>query len=133
MGAGTRRAPDVDRPAQRLETVRQANEPRTARRIRAANAVVPNRQHQLAVSLGERDHDSRRLRVLRGVRKRLRGDVVRRDLGRLAQTLVERDIQLDRDRRAARNRPQNCAKASLREDCGMNAARELPQVDHGVG
>jgi hypothetical protein len=52
---------DANRAAERLDPVGEADEPRAARRIRSAYAVVSNRQQQSAVALLERDVDPRRV------------------------------------------------------------------------
>src|SRR5260370_29292097 len=77
-----RRAADLDRPAEGLRPVAEADQARAAGGIDAAHAVVANREVEAVVSLLEGDAHDRRVRLPRRVRERLRDDVIRRHLDR---------------------------------------------------
>src|SRR6266545_5408145 len=77
-------------------------------------------------------HD-RRTRVLRRIRERLRDDVVRRHLDGLRQPHLGLQGELDRDRRAARERLERRPEPALGEDRRMDPESHLTElVEHAV-
>ena len=60
--------------------------------------------------------------MLGRVRERFRDDVIRRDLDRLRQAVVDDVAELDRNRRTAGERPQGRGETSLGEDGRMDSA-----------
>jgi hypothetical protein len=66
--------------------------------------------------------------VLRHVRQRLRRDVVGRRLDRRVEAVV-RDVELDRQRQARRQRLERVREPPVGEDRRVEAARELAQLD----
>src|SRR5215211_4217047 len=71
--------------------------------------------------------------MLRRIRQGLRGDVVCGDLDRLREPRVRRDVELDRDRRAARERSQRRAETTPGKDRGVDPTRELLQLRDRIG
>ena len=71
--------------------------------------------------------DARGVGVLGHVRERLRDDVEDRHLDRAREPLVEVDFQLDRNRRALRERLERRFQAAVAEDRRVEATRKLAQ------
>ena len=67
------------------------------------------------------------------VGQRLSDDVVGADLDLVGQPLVGAYLQLDRDRRAAGERPEGAAEPALGQDRGVDAARDLAQLVQRAG
>src|SRR2546430_5237057 len=91
------RAADLQRSAQGLGPVAQADQAGSAGRIGAARAVVADRQMQATVSLLKGDAHYRSARVPGRVGERLGTDVVGRYLDRLRQPPHRRTLDLDPD------------------------------------
>ena len=60
---------DIDRPAERLDAILEADQPRSPARIGAATSVVADRKAENRVVEMEIDLDSRCVGVLRGIRQ----------------------------------------------------------------
>ena len=88
------RARDHERSSERFDTVGEADEARAGTYRRAAAAVVRHLGHHQPVRDGHADGDAVRVRVLRRVGERLRGDVVDGDAHRLGQ-IAGGDVQVD--------------------------------------
>src|SRR6266702_3889359 len=71
---------------------------------------------------------NRGTRVPGRVGERFGADVIRRHLDRLRQPSHRGNIELDRDRGPAGQRPQGRAQAALGQDRRVDAAGDLPQV-----
>ena len=65
--------------------------------------------------------------MFRRVGQGLQRDIIRRRLDRLRQARVRRDVELDGDRRAARERSQSRAETALGKDRRVDPARDLLQ------
>ena len=103
--------------------------PLPAARVRAADAVVAHLDHRAAV-LAPRPRRARSVapRVLGDVGQRLGDDEVGRGLDRARQPLAERAVELDRHRRAARQRLQRASSPRWESTAGMDAGREVAQL-----
>jgi hypothetical protein len=107
-----RRAVDVDRAADRFDSVDQSGEPRAARRHCATLSVVADDHLEPRVVLGGPDLDPRCLGVLGSVGQRLRGDVVGRHLDRLLEACgVKVEPPLDGHRRPASQQAEGRVQA----------------------
>jgi hypothetical protein len=62
---------DIDRPAERLDAILEADQPGSSARIGAATSVVADREAETRVVEMEIDLDVRRAGVLRGIRQGL--------------------------------------------------------------
>jgi hypothetical protein len=71
--------------------------------------------------------------VLDRIRERLGDHVVHRDLDGLGQPALDVDIELDRYRRTAAQRPERRDQAPLRQDRGVNAVGDLSQLFEDAG
>ena len=120
-------APHDDRAAQGLYAVAQPDETGAARRVRAADAVVPSRDVHDAISRGDVDVDARRLRVLGGVGDDLGDGVVGGDLDAVGDVIADIDVERDGYRRAARERPQGGTEPALGEDRRVDSSRDVAE------
>src|SRR5262249_44021900 len=125
-----RRALDADLPTERFDAILQADESGATAENRSADAVVADGQQQGPVARRERDVDARRLRR---VGEGLRHDVVRDDLDPLGNLCVDRRVELDGDRRAARERLQRRTETTAGEDRRVDPTRDLLQLRERVG
>ena len=119
------RASEHDAAAKGLDAVAQPDEPGTARRIGAADAVVAHGDAQ--VPRGSRDVDAhnRRLRVLCRVRQHLGDNLVGGHLDAIREATVGANVESDRDRRAMRDGLQGRCEPALGQDRRMDSARDL--------
>ena len=129
---GPASAVHAERAAQSLNPVSQARQARSTRRIGPADAIVTGRQHQAPIDRGNRNLNTRRPRMLYRISQRLRHNVVRRDLDRLATPRIRRDIKIDRHRAAAGKHPQSRAKTTLRKNRRVDPARKILQFGHRI-
>ena len=97
----TGRALDAERPVERLDAAAQPAQARSVR-IGAAAAVVEHGDDDRVAHADDPDVDARRAAVLGRVRERLGGDEVRRRLDRRGRPLGQLDVDVDRERAAAR-------------------------------
>src|SRR4029079_14776352 len=132
-GAAAGRALHGERAVERLDAVDEALEPRAPRGIGAADAIVDDFDDDRGAVVVLRHADLRkcRLGVLRDVRERLGGDVVRGGLDRRREALV-RDVDLDRNRGADHERLERRSETAVGEDVRVEAARQLPELLQGL-
>src|SRR5690348_10301626 len=130
--ASSRRALDVETTAERLDAIRETDEPGPRGRLRASDSVVAHDDRREPVRALDRNAGVCRLRVLRDVRDRLRDQVVDRRLDGVRQPVVRNTSELDRDRRALGERADCTLETSLGENGRVNPARELPQLSERV-
>ena len=99
-------------PAERLDSVPQPCKTRAASWVCPADAVVSDTDPEAAVAQFGGHVDARGLGVLRGVRQRLRDEVIGGNLDRSSHTSFESYIEHHRDRRTSRKRPQRRREAA---------------------
>ena len=124
------RAVDLQATVERLDAVAEAAQPGSVR-VGAAHAVVGDLDRHPAVRARDLDRDAGGVCVLGDVGERLAGDEVGRCLDGVGQPL-RTDGQLDRHRRAPRERGEGGSEPFLGEDRRVDAARERPQLVEGV-
>jgi hypothetical protein len=111
-----------------LHAVFQADQSGAAGGVGAARAFVADGNTKDLVSCLDGDMDDRGEGVLGRVRQRLGDDVVRGRFDVLRQPRLDRDVKLDGDGRTAGEHLEGRFETSPRQDCGMEAARELAEV-----
>jgi hypothetical protein len=90
--------------------------------VRAADAVVRDRDPQRRVALGDFDRNGLRTRVLHRIRQRFRDEVVDADLDRLGRALAEAELQVDGEGRPAGERTQRRLESRLGQDARVEPA-----------
>jgi hypothetical protein len=95
--AAARRVGNRDRPAERFDSVGEAEDAGAAPGVDAADAVVANLECQDPVVVRGDQLDDVRVRVLFDVGERLGGDVVGGRLDRRREPLVESYVDVDWD------------------------------------
>jgi hypothetical protein len=122
------RALDADPSVQGFDAILQSNQARASSWIRAADAVILNRELERPVLLDDVDAHDRRARMPGHVRERFRDNVVRSHLDAFRHTKIDSCVQLHRHGRTTGERFQRGAEPSVREDRWMDAAGDLSQV-----
>jgi hypothetical protein len=101
----TRLTADTDRPAQRLDTVGQADQAGTARRVGPADAVVSDVEPDQPVIAVELDRTTEAPACLATLVRGFSDDVVGGHFDSLGQPSLRAHLELHRDRRAAGQAP----------------------------
>ena len=128
--AGALRAGDLEGAVERADAVAEATQACALAGLRAADAVVADVDHGVAVLAPDLDAGVRRVRVLGDVRQRLGDDEVGRRLHRAGQALGERAVEFDGHRGAAGQRFERRVQSALGEHRGMDARGQIAQLLH---